>query len=230
MNEQQIPRVVLINNYSKGNGSERLRRLQESIASFSATVQTFPYNDIPIDKVRGRKFDCLVLSGSNLNVSNITDSEKMVAEINLLKEIEIPVLAICFGLHLTVYAYGGKIERNESSGEFCSPYGKEITIEIQNDPERLICCPKVQVNVNHRDYVSPDDPQLLKSFQVCSVSTDKDKRYLQYAKHKEKAILCVQFHPESFYSATPIVKDTGLRIIHNFLNIVLEIIGKKAVP
>jgi anthranilate/para-aminobenzoate synthase component II len=229
MSEQQIPRVVLINNYSEGKGSERLRRLEESIASFSATVQTFPYNDIPIDKVRGREFDCLVLSGSNLNVSNFTDRKKMVAEINLLKEIEIPVLAICFGLHLAVCAYGGKIERNESSGEFCLPHGKEIAIEIQNDPGRLICCPKVQVNVNHKDYVSPGDPQLLRSFEVSSLSTDKDKRYLQYAKHKEKAIFCVQFHPESFDSATPIVKDTGLRIIHNFLNIVLKVVGKKAV-
>jgi anthranilate/para-aminobenzoate synthase component II len=105
---------------------------------------------------------------------------------------------------------------------FAPPNGKEIVIEIQHDPERLICCPKVHVNVNHKDYVPPDDPQLLKSFQVCSVSTDKDKRYLQYAKHKEKAIFCVQFHPESFDFATPIVQETGSRIIHNFLNIVLR--------
>jgi len=229
MSEQEIPRAALINNYPEGKGSERLRRLKASIESFPATVQTFRYNDIPMDKVRGGEFDCLILSGSNLNVSNLTDRKKMDSEINQLKEIEIPVLAICFGLHLAVHAYGGRIERNDNSGEFCTPYGKEIVIEIQYDPERLICCPKVHVNVNHKDYVPPDDPQLLKSFQVRSVSTDKDKRYLQYAKHKEKAIFCVQYHPESFDSATPIVRETGSRIIHNFLNIVLKIIREKVI-
>jgi GMP synthase-like glutamine amidotransferase len=231
MSEEQIPRAALINNYSETKGSERLRRLKASIELFPAIVQTFLYNDIPMEKLRRKEFDCLILSGSDLNVSNLTDRQKMDAEINQLKEIEIPVLAICFGLHLAVYAYGGKIERNESSDEFCIPYGKEIAIEIQNDPDGLICCPKaqVQVNVNHKDYVSPDDPQLLKSFEVRSVSNDKDKRYLQYAKHKEKAIFCVQFHPESFDSATPIVQETGSRIIHNFLNIVLKIIREKVI-
>jgi anthranilate/para-aminobenzoate synthase component II len=119
-----------------------------------------------------------------------------------------------------VHAYGGNIERNENSGEFFLRTGKEIAIEIQTDPEGLICCPnvQVQVNVNHKDYVSPDDPQLLKSFEVRSVSIDNDIRYLQYAKHKENDIFCIQFHPESSDSATTIVKRTGLRIIHNFLN------------
>lgn len=218
MSEQQVLQAALINNYSGTSGENRLRRLKTSIESFSAAVQTFLYNEM--DKVRAGEFDCLILSGSNLNVSILKERERMDDEINLLKEIEIPVLAICFGLHLAVYAYGGTIERNEDSGEFSSPPGKEIAIEIQTDPERLICCPnvQVQVNVNHKDYVSPDDPQLLKSFEVRSVSIDNGIRYLQYAKHKEKAIFCVQFHPESSDSATPIVKRTGVRIIHNFLN------------
>ena len=231
MREQQILRTALINNYPEGKGMERLKRLKESIESFPATVETFPYNDIPMDKLRRREFDCLILSGSNLNVSDLTDRQKTEAEMSLLKEIEIPVLAICFGLHLAVYAYGGRIERNESSGEFSSTDGREITIEIQNDPDRLISCNEgqVQVNVNHKDYAIPDDPQLLKLFEVRSVSTDKDKNYLQYAKHKEKAIFCVQFHPESSDSATPIVKHAGLRIIHNFLNIVVKTIGKRKI-
>ncbi len=116
MNKQEIPRAALINNYSEGIGSERLRRLKASIESFPATVQTFLYNDVPVDEVRGGEFDCLILSGSDLNVSKRKEREKMDAEIKQLKEIEIPVLAICFGLHLAVYAYGGKIERNEGSG------------------------------------------------------------------------------------------------------------------
>jgi len=222
MDNQQIIRVLLINNYSKGRGEERLKRLQESMKSFYSVVQIFYYDKIPVSQVKAGDFDCLVLSGSDLNVSDKSDREKMTTEINLLKEIKIPVLAICFGFHLLVYAYGGKIERNKNSGEFGEsffPFGKEILIDIKDDPNKLICCSKIAVNVNHKDYVLPNDPQLNKSFEIYSVSTDKDKKYVQYVKHKEKMIFGVQFHPESFNDATQIVQDVGQDIIHNFLSI-----------
>jgi GMP synthase-like glutamine amidotransferase len=171
MTKEEILRVALIDNYSEGKGRERLGRLKATIESFPASVQTFQYNDIPIGKMGGGEFDCLILSGSDLNVSNPKHSQKMDAEINLLKRIQIPILAICFGLHLAVYAFEGTVERNDNSGEFCLPYGKEILIEVPHDSDRLICFPKVNVNVNHKDYVPPDDQSLLRSFEVRSRKT-----------------------------------------------------------
>ena len=186
MSEQHVLQAALINNFFGTAGKDRLRRLRTSIESFPATVHTFLYSEM--EKVREGEFDCMILSGSNLNVSNPKEREKMDDEINLIKEIEIPVLAICFGLHLAVHAYEGNIERNENSGEFSLPTGKEIAIEIQTDPEELICCSnvQVQVNVNHKDYVSPDDPQyssLSRFVQLVSIMT-QDTCSMQSIKKK----------------------------------------------
>ena len=215
----EIPRngmkVALINNYSEGFGEERIRRLKRILSSFPATFDVIQYHELPVRRRTNRDFDCLVLSGSNMNISNAGHRRKMEAEIRLTRDIEIPVLAICFGLQLTAHAFGAKVKRNENSGE----WDKDITISILNDPEKLIGLSRVTVNVKHKDYVRPDDQELLKSFEVRAISADGALEYVQYAKHREKPLFCVQFHPECFDRTDEAVKRDGERIVHNFLGL-----------
>ena len=211
-------KVALINNYSVGKGKERIGRLTNILSTFPITLEIFPYHEIPVRRLMDGDFDCLILSGSGMNISDPEDRRKMDAEIKLVRDIEIPVLAICFGLQLAAHAFGAKVGRNEKSEEWGAEIGKEIDISILNDPEKIIGLSSVPVNVKHRDYVSPSDQEFIKSFEVYAISVDGDLEYVQYAKHRERPLFCFQFHPECFDKTRAAVKMEGARIVNNFLH------------
>jgi len=210
-------KVALINNYSVGKGKERISRLTKILSTFPITLEIFSYQEIPVRRLMDGNFDCLILSGSGMNISDPDDRRKMGVEIRLIRDVEIPILGICFGLQLAAHAFGATIRRNEKSGEWGTDIGKEIDISIMNDPEKIIGLSSVPVNVRHRDYVRPNDPEFLKSFEVRAISVDGALEYVQYAKHRERPLFCVQFHPECFDKTDDAVKMEGERIVHNFL-------------
>jgi len=206
-------KVALINNYSEGSGLERIPRLKHIFKLFPATFDEIQYHDLPVSERLNQEYDCVILSGSVMNISKPDHRQKMEAEIRLIRDIKIPVLGICFGLHLAAHAFGAKVEYNENSKE----RNTEIPIDIKNDPEKLIGVDRHTVNVWHKDYISPSDQKFLKLFEVRATSDDGRFKYVQYAKHKERPLFCVQFHPECFDDTDEAVRMDGERIIHNFL-------------
>lgn len=211
-------KVGLVNNSQQGAPLKRLARIQAILGSFPADVETFPFSALPMERLLGNEFDCLLLAGSELNVSQGA-AGMMGDEVRLIKETKLPLLAICYGHQLVLHAFGAKVLRNEGSGEFNSPEGKDIRITVEIDPEGLIGSKRPQVNVSHKDYVPPEDPVLTTTFELRGISKDGKRTYSQYAKHRQRPIFTLQFHPECSDGACQEARETGERILFNFLKL-----------
>lgn len=213
-----LPTVLLIDNtVNDGNKNRRIASLERIISPYSSNITTLRYEDLRKVMKKEDGFDCLVLSGSSMNISDPNDREKVRSGIELVQGTDLPVLGICFGFHIALYAYGCKVMRNPKSTEFLLPNGKDITIHVHGDDEGMMGEGDHLVNVSHRDYVPPEDPVLLKEFHVRSVSKDGEFTYVQYAKHRTKPVFALQFHPEAYDGAPESIVSTGMSTIHAFL-------------
>jgi len=219
MGPTTIPNVLLIDNTLRKGGSKtpRVLRLEKILRSFPSKVRTIHFPELSVKTFKDEMTDRIVLSGSDLNISKPLEREKVAAEIDIIRDTELPVLGICFGFHVILHSFGCTVKRNESSGEFHIPDGRNIIIHVRDDDGGIIGNGPHHVNVCHRDFVSPEDPILHREFTVHSESRDGDLTYVQYAKHRSRPIHAVQFHPEAYDSSPERVRTTGERIIHDFL-------------
>jgi len=211
-------KIGLVNNSQQGAPLKRLARIQAILGAFPADVETFPFSGLPMERLAGPEFDCLLLAGSELNVSQGAAC-MMGDEVRLIQETKLPILAICYGHQLVLHAFGAKVLRNESSSEYNSPDGKDIRITVEMDPEGLIGSKRVQVNVSHKDYVPPEDPAFGSLFELRAVSRDGKRTYSQYTKHRQRPIYTLQFHPECSDGACQEAKEAGERVLKNFLKL-----------
>jgi len=118
-----------------------------------------------------------------------------------LLEAGIPILGICYGMHLVVNACGGKIVRGKRR-----EYGAAmLTVEGADGIFRGFGAgEEIQVWMSHGDRIKT----LPKGFQATG-KTDNTPAAAIY--HREKRIACVQFHPEVVHT------HRGEEIIANFL-------------
>ncbi|TFF93915.1 MAG: hypothetical protein EU543_02490 [Promethearchaeota archaeon] len=224
--------IYIINNYPGDYQPERVIRL-ENIIRLSypqINVRTIHYSDIEIKKIK--KSIGLILTGSSLNVSSFTKNpkikKKFEKEINLIKhEYKKPILAICFGHQLAAYAFGAEVKRMSYRTLHNDIYKLKI-----NQSDELIPVQEVHVNLNHKDYVVPNDTNLSKYFNIFATLSINGYETAQYMRHKKKPIYSVQFHPENHianYSYPPYLEETvideakiaGQMIITNFISICL---------
>ncbi len=136
----------------------------------------------------------IVLSGGPADIY-----EKNAPFIELKKiDVGIPILGICYGMHLIARWFGGKIE--------CAKVGEYGFTKIRLEKESLLFndCPKeFIVWMSHRNSVVG----IPKDFELLSLS---ESNHIAAMQHKEREIYALQFHPE--------VKHTeyGLQILKNF--------------
>jgi GMP synthase-like glutamine amidotransferase len=170
----------------------------------------------------------IIISGSELNVSSFYYDErikkKFIAQLELLRQTnQIPILALCFGFHLTAYAYGAQISRMRLLN-----LGGRIIFILLEDTDELISQKNIPVNVHHLDFVSPNDCKIQENFNIISKSRTIGYKMVQYMKHREKPIFGLQFHPEThnafFYHPSLFderiaekTRITGEKIIENFI-------------
>ena len=211
-------KIGLVNNSQQGAPLKRLARVRTILGSFPADVEMFQFSALPMERLAGHEFDCLMLAGSELNVSQGA-ADMMGDEVRLIQETRHPLLAICYGHQLVLHAFGAKVMRNEGSREYNAPEGRDIRIKVASDPEGLIGSRRPLVNVSHKDYVDPGDPIFGSTFELRAVSVDGKKRYSQYAKHRQRPIFTLQFHPECSDGASAEAKETGERVLFNFLKL-----------
>jgi len=221
-------RICLIDNYSSSFQTERIERIVNIIQEKNLNIElkTITYSQIDFKLLKTSIG--LILSGSNLNVSefyNDKDLEKKFkSELKLIQKAkQKPILAICYGLHLTAFAFKGKIQRMKIS----SRDSRIISISLKKTDE-LIPYSKIPVNIHHRDYISPDDPSIEKNFDIIATSEINGFKAIQYMRHIKRPIFSVQFHPETHninynYSGIydkKIINKTmtiGEEIINNFV-------------
>jgi len=218
--------ILLIDNYLQGFQTDRILRIQEIVKGLKAEIKLKVIHFSQLNYELLEKMNGVIISGSSLNVSSFYYNEKLkkkfLPQIKLIQQtIEIPIFAICFGHHLVAYAYGAQISRMSLPDS-----GDNIIFIKFNKTDELIRQKNIPVNTHHLDFVSPDDYEIQKNFEIKATSNIIDYKIIQYMQHFEKPIFSLQFHPEahnakSFYSSDErIITKTisiGNEIIKNFI-------------
>ncbi|MFX1323125.1 MAG: hypothetical protein ACFFAQ_15930 [Promethearchaeota archaeon] len=229
INNEEKNKVVLIDNYPIGFPTDRISRIESIVNESIANVKLDTIHFSKLNLKDLEDYIGIILSGSSLNVSDFYYNDKLRnyfdQEIELIKTIEhIPILGICFGFHIIVFAFGGQVCRMRIP----SLLGGRIIFILLEEADNLITKKNIPVDVFHRDFVSPNDINIHDSFDINSISRIKRYNLVQYIRHKNKMIFGLQFHPEthdayhfrsSIYDEKIIAKtrDVGEEIINNFV-------------
>ncbi len=151
--------------------------------------------DVTVDELRKHNTVGIILSGGPSSVY-ADDAPRCSPEI---LELAIPILGICYGMHLGCLMLGADIQSSESR-----EYGR-TPIEIDNSDKLLSHIPiHSSVWMSHGDLVSglPENFVSLARTKHCAYAA---------VRHRDKPFFGVQFHPEVYH--TP----CGTQIIRNFL-------------
>ena len=225
--------IYIIDNYSVNFKTDRLRNLVEifrqKITKFRVKVIHYSQVDMEILK----SISGIILTGSEINVSDFYGNKVLRKKFkSVLKLIEkaknIPILAICYGLHLTGFAFNGKVYRMNI------PHDGGIIIPLLlNKTDKLIQHKKIFVDIQHRDFIPPDDLKIQKKFEIIATKVLNGYNTIQYMRHIDRPIYSVQFHPETHLANynyrnqdyEEIIKEAkqyGEEIIINFANICIQ--------
>lgn len=169
------------------------------IRSLENIVCSNEYVIIKWDKLKFSQinsYDLIILSGGHPN-SVKYHHELYKEEIKTILRSDIPILGICFGFELIVYAFGGKLK------ELSSKEKGVLEIEATGEDEILVGIKKIKVFESHRWIAESLPPELL------ALAVSKDG--IEIVKHVSRFIYGFQFHPEI------VVDGNDLIVFNNLL-------------
>lgn len=179
-------------------GGQYTHLIARRVRDFSVFSEILPY-DINVEKIKEIKPKAIILSGGPSSVYSEVSPKLSDEVLNLIINEKIPVLGICYGFHLIIHHFGGKIEPREKK-----EYGKTLLNVIINkglfdalDSEEIVW-------MSHLDQVI----ELPQGFQT--LAKTENSSIAAYG-NEDLKFYGVQFHPE--------VKHTikGNKILSNFL-------------
>ncbi|MBD3254013.1 MAG: hypothetical protein GF383_02930 [Candidatus Lokiarchaeota archaeon] len=191
--------ICLVDNYPRGFPTDRIVRLEKILENMIADVhyKTIHYSEFDSDIAKNSIG--VILSGSSFNVSDFYYVDRLLRRFE--PEIEFirnnpdkPTLGLCFGHQLVGYAYGAQVSRMRISG-----LGGGIIFITLKKTDELISKENIPVNIHHRDFLSPNDCNIRKNFEILAKSKTKRYRIVQYMKHRDRPLFTVQFHPETHF-------------------------------
>jgi len=151
--------------------------------------------EIPLLDIIEKKPRALILSGGP---SSIYDVDRPNFDLNILNS-KIPILGICYGLHLLVQNNGGEVEKS-NYGE----YGL-AKIHIQKKSILLNSIPyNTNVWMSHGDKVT----KLPSGWDALAFSSNN---IMAAISNEDQTMVATQFHPEVMHT------DEGAKIIRNFI-------------
>ncbi|MBU0600604.1 glutamine-hydrolyzing GMP synthase [bacterium] len=166
------------------------RRIRESKVYF----KILPYHT-PISEIKSLKPKGIILSGGP---ASVYDKMAPQGEVQIFK-LNIPILAICYGMQWMVYALEGNVVQADKQ-----EYGK-TSIEILNSSSLFQNLKKnFLVWMSHGDYIT----EIPSGFEVIAQSVNTPVAGIM---NKEKKLYGVQFHPEVTHT------NYGDEIIKNYL-------------
>jgi GMP synthase (glutamine-hydrolysing) len=175
-------------------GSQYTQLIARRIREQHVYSEILPANIHP-QEIRDRSLAALILSGGP---SSVYKSGGPGYDINIFN-LDIPILGICYGLHLLVQHYGGTVKSSQH-GE----YGYAHLKLLNHSSMFSSVQDQTQVWMSHSDVVTkiPDGWETLALTNnniIAALSNDNERRY------------AVQFHPEVAHTVR------GEQIINNFL-------------
>jgi len=206
-----VKTIIIVNNYRKPEYRPRIRQLVAALEEAGAQCKLFDYTEIEEVTKRTTKgrIDAVVLSGSSAHLGNPEDRLKYEDEIAFIRQVDIPLLGICFGHQLIGAAFGSQIS---SLSDF---RGEPRRVEILEQDEIFASWnmgEEITLTESHRDYLIevPEGFSLLAKSKICGVEA---------MKHKTRPIYGIQAHVER----TTDEEHDGLTVLKNFLSNVVRV-------
>ncbi|MHA1436128.1 MAG: glutamine-hydrolyzing GMP synthase [Promethearchaeota archaeon] len=179
-------------------GGQYCHLIARRVRDLGVYSEILPF-DVSIEKLKTIKPKGIILSGGPNSVYE-KKSPKLSKEFyNFIFEEKIPVLGICYGLHLIIHQLNGKIEPHNRK-----EYGK-TKIEIIKTMNLLESLDKYEIVwMSHGDQVKemPDGFEILAKTDTCPIAAYGNKK---------KKLYGVQFHPEVNHT------EKGNTILENFI-------------
>ncbi len=179
-------------------GSQYTHLIARRIRELGVYSEILPY-DVSIEELKRVEPKGIILSGGPSSVYE-EDSPQLIKNFfSFVKEEKIPVLGICYGLHLIIHQLGGKIKPFD-----LKEYGK-TELEILKTKKLFESLDKKEtVWMSHGDQVEsmPDGFEVLARTITCPIAA--------YA-NESLNLFGVQFHPEVIHT------QKGITILKNFV-------------
>ena len=183
-------------------GSQYTHLIVRRIRELGVYSEILPY-DVTIGELKRVDPKGIVLSGGPSSVYEEDSPQLTKIFFSFVKEEKIPVLGICYGLHLIIHQLGGRIKPFKQK-----EYGK-TELEILKPKKLFESLDKREtVWMSHGDQVEsmPDGFEVLARTSTCPIAAYANERLNLFG---------VQFHPEVIHT------QKGITILKNFvLNIV----------
>lgn len=177
------------------NNTSYVNSLMDLTKNHSLTV--VPWKDFKFQKIKG--YDLIILSGGHPN-SVEYQHNLYEEELKTILRSNIPILGICLGFELIVYAFGGKLK------ELPQKEKGVLKIEIIKNDTLFKNIKDLDVFESHR-WAATELPDVL-------IPLAKSKDGIEVIKHATRFIYGFQFHPEI------IISKEDVNIFNNFLRLV----------
>ncbi len=175
-------------------GSQYTQLIARRIREQNVYSEILPHT-ISADEIKERNIPAVVLSGGP---SSVYDNQAPQIDPQILN-LNIPVLGICYGLHLMINNSGGNV-LHKGQGE----YGYAIIHSEGKSPLLKALSSESKVWMSHGDEID----SLGNGFETIARSSNNIVAAIQ---HQDKPLYGVQFHPEVIHT------EEGNTILSNFL-------------
>lgn len=173
-------------------GSQYNQLIARRIREMNIFTEVVPH-DTPLESLDLENAIGVILSGGPGSVYD----EKAPSIDERILSLDLPVLGICYGMHLMMKHHGGTVEKSERR-----EYGKSAFARVQDDPIFKSMRPSSTVWMSHGDHVVA----LPEAFEVLGRTPSS----IAMARHKTLPQYTVQFHPEVTHT------EEGRILLHNF--------------
>ncbi len=175
-------------------GSQYTQLIARRVREVGVFCEIFPH-DIDPNFIKDYDAKGIILSGGP---ESVYDSHVRAPEI--VFELDVPVLGVCYGMQTMVMQHGGEVKGSDQS-----EFGKAM-INILDDKSKLFAELKSEQSVwmSHSDKVTDTGEH----FEVIASSVNAP---VAAVAHKTKPYYGVQFHPETTHT------EHGQQIIENFV-------------